>query len=133
MKEIFVETTKREELIDITNLVEEKLEETKIKEGIVHLFTPHATCGLTINENADENLPKDISNFLNGLVKKGIWLHDRIDDNADAHIKTSIIGNSLMIPFKDNKLKLGTWQNIFLCEFDGPRKRKVLVSFLEEK
>lgn len=133
MKEILIETKKREELVDITAFVKEKLKEIKIRKGIIHLFTPHATCGLTINENADENLPKDISNFLNNLVKEGIWLHDRIDKNGDSHIKTSLIGNSLMIPFENKELKLGTWQDIFLCEFDGPRKRKVFLSFIEAK
>ncbi len=131
MKEILVETKRKEELIDITILIEKVLEKVEIKEGIVHLFCPHTTCGLTINENADENLREDISNFLNSLVRKGIWLHDKIDSNSDAHIKTSLIGNSLTIPFEKGKLILGTWQNLFLCEFDGPRKRKILVSVLE--
>jgi len=128
-----IQTSQREELIDITSLVKKELDKSEIKNGIIHIFTPHATCGLTINENADENLPKDISDFLNKLVKRGVWMHDKIDNNADAHIKTSLIGNSVSIPFQDKKLQLGTWQDIFLCEFDGPRKRKVILSFLEGK
>jgi len=128
--EIEIQTNKREELIDITKEIKNAVEKSSLKSGIVHLFTPHATCGLTINENADPNLQKDITEFLNKMVKKGIWLHDRIDSNADAHIKTSIIGNSLTIPFENGSLKLGTWQDIFLCEFDGPRKRKVELSFI---
>jgi len=128
-----IQTSQREELIDITSLVKKELDKSEIKNGIIHIFTLHATCGLTINENADENLPKDISDFLNKLVKRGVWMHDKIDNNADAHIKTSLIGNSVSIPFQDKKLQLGTWQDIFLCEFDGPRKRKVILSFLEGK
>lgn len=127
--ELFIKTSKREELIDITNLINEKINDAD--NGIIHLFVPHATAGITINENADVNLPKDISNFLNKLVAKGIWMHDKIDNNADAHIKASLIGNSVSVPVKNGKMELGTWQNIFLCEFDGPRKRKVLLNFLK--
>lgn len=129
--ELIIKSNKREELIDITSLINEKVKE--INDGIIHLFVPHATAGITINENADVNLPKDISDFLNKLVAKGIWMHDRIDGNADAHIKASLIGNSVSIPVKNGKIELGTWQNIFLCEFDGPRKRKVLMNFLKTK
>lgn len=128
--EITVNTNKREELVDISDLISEKIE---IDKGVLHVFVPHATAGITINENADPNLPKDISNFLNGLVPQGKWLHDRIDNNADAHIKTSLIGNSVSIPIEKGKLVLGTWQDIFLCEFDGPRKRKVIINFIGGK
>ena len=129
--ELIIKTNKREELIDITNLINEKINEDD--NGIIHLFVAHTTAGITINENADANLPKDISNFLNKLVAKGIWMHDKIDGNADAHIKASLIGNSVSIPIKNGKMELGQWQNIFLCEFDGPRKRKILLNFLKTK
>jgi secondary thiamine-phosphate synthase enzyme len=122
---IIINTEKREDFIDITNIIEEKI---KIKEGIIHIFTKHTTTAITINENSDENLPKDIIKFLNILVKKGIWLHDKIDGNADSHIKASLIGNSVTIPLKNSKLLLGTWQRILFCEFDGPRKRKIIIS-----
>ena len=126
--ELDIQTNKREELVDITELVEENI---KINNGLLHIFIPHATAGLTINENADPNLPKDINDFLNKLVEKGVWMHDAIDNNADSHIKASLIGNSLSIPVKDNKMQLGTWQDIFVCEFDGPRKRRIILSFVE--
>jgi secondary thiamine-phosphate synthase enzyme len=126
--ELIIQTSQREELVDITNLIEEKI---KINEGPVNIFVPHATCGITINENADSNIPKDIINFLSQIVPKGKWLHDKIDGNGDAHIKTSIIGNSLIIPIANKKMELEKWQNIFLCEFDGPKKRKVVLSFIE--
>lgn len=122
-----INTSKREELINITELVRKEI---NIKEGLIHIFIPHATAAITINENADPNLPKDITDFLNKLVKKGIWKHDKIDGNADAHIKASLIGNSVIIPVKDGKMLLGRWQDIFLCEFDGPRKRNVILSFI---
>ncbi|MBU4069906.1 MAG: secondary thiamine-phosphate synthase enzyme YjbQ [Nanoarchaeota archaeon] len=129
--ELIIKTNKREELIDITNLINEKINEAD--NGIIHLFVAHTTAGITINENADANLPKDISNFLNKLVAKGIWMHDKLDGNADAHIKASLIGNSVSIPIKNGKMELGQWQNIFLCEFDGPKKRKILLNFLKTK
>jgi len=125
--ELSINTNKREELVDITSLVEKNID---IKNGILHIFIPHATAGITINENADPNLPEDITDFLNKLVKKGIWRHDKIDNNADAHIKASLIGNSVLIPVENGRLQLGRWQNIFLCEFDGPRKRKIILSFI---
>lgn len=125
--EFLIQTNKREELINITEEIQNKISESENK--ILHIFIPHATCGITINESADPNLPKDITNFLNKLVPSGKWMHDRIDNNADAHIKTSLIGNSISVPVKKGRIQLGTWQNIFLCEFDGPRKRKIILNF----
>ena len=123
--DLFINTKNREELIDITDILKEKI---TLKKGILHVFVPHATAAITINENADKNLPKDINNFLNKLVGRGIWLHDKIDANADAHIKASIIGSSVSVPIENGKLNLGQWQDIFLCEFDGPRKRKIILT-----
>lgn len=127
--EISIETKEREKLVDITEKVKENIPSGK---GIVHVFTPHATAGVTINENDDPELPKDISEMLHSLAPQGKWKHDRIDGNADAHIKTSLIGNSVSVPFENGKILLGTWQNIFLCEFDGPRRdRKIILSFVK--
>jgi secondary thiamine-phosphate synthase enzyme len=123
--DLYINTKNREELIDITSIVEKNI---TIKNGILNIFVPHATAAITINENADRNLPKDISNFLNKVVSNGIWLHDKIDNNADAHIKASVIGSSVSIPIENRKLQLGQWQDIFLCEFDGPRKRKIILT-----
>ena len=122
-----IKTHKREELVDITDLIRHRI---PISQGVVHIFVFHTTAGITINENADPNLPTDILNFLNKLIPQGRWLHDKIDNNADAHIKASLIGSSISIPVEEGKLQLGTWQNIFLCEFDGPRERNIIVSFL---
>ncbi len=128
--ELSINTNKREELVDITSLIKEELRKNKTKNGILHIFISHATAGITINENADPNLPQDITDFLNKLVKKGIWKHDKIDGNADAHIKASLIGSSVFIPIENEKMQLGTWQDIFLCEFDGPKKRKIILNFI---
>ncbi len=128
--ELTVKTNYREELIGITDFIEEKL---SIENGLLHVFVPHASCGITINENADPNLPKDIIYFLNKVVPKGKWKHDEIDGNADAHIKASLMGSSVMIPVKNGELQLGRWQDIFLCEFDGPRERKIILTFIENK
>lgn len=129
-KEISVESKERNQLIDITEFIEEIIE---IDKGLVNIFVPHATAGVTINENADPNLPKDISNFLSDTIQKGKWMHDKVDGNADSHIKSSVIGNSVMIPINEGKILLGRWQDIFLCEFDGPRKRKVILSFINNQ
>ncbi len=126
--ELEIQTKNREELVDITDLVKRNIE---IQNGLLHIFIPHSSASLTINENADPNVAKDINNFLNKLVPRDVWMHDAVENNADSHIKASLIGNSLSIPVKDDKMQLGKWQNIFVCEFDGPRTRKVLLSFLE--
>ncbi|MGM5483858.1 MAG: secondary thiamine-phosphate synthase enzyme YjbQ [Nanobdellota archaeon] len=131
--EFVVRTNKREELFDINDNIRKCIEESTINNGIIHIFIPHATAGITLNENADPNLPKDISTFLKENVPEGRWMHDRIDNNADSHIKASLIGNSVSFPIKNSNMLLGTWQDIFLCEFDGPRDRKVIVTFIESK
>lgn len=91
------------------------------------MFVPHATAAVTINENADPNIGEDLQEALGKLIPEGIWRHDRIDDNAAAHIKAAIIGPSETVPVKNGKLVLGTWQSIMLMEFDGPRERRVIV------
>ncbi len=129
MKEIKIRSTKREELIDITKKVEEQIKD--IKEGIVFLYVPHATAGITINENYDPNVNDDILEFFKKLIPQGKWKHDKVDNNADAHIKSSIIGVSQTIPIKNGKLMLGRWQSVSLCEFDGPRERTIILKTVE--
>jgi len=91
---------------------------------------PHATCSVIINENYDEAVCQDILTFLRKQIPKGKWKHDSIDSNADSHIKASLLGPSQLIPIKNGKLLLGTWQGIGLAEFDGPRERRVIVEIL---
>jgi secondary thiamine-phosphate synthase enzyme len=126
MKKITVKTGSRFEMIDITNQVRKILNERNIKSGICHVITPHTTAAITINENADPNVPRDIIMELDKVIP----LNDNyrhIEGNSAAHIKSSLIGASEMVLIEDGKLVLGTWQSIFFCEFDGPRTRKVLI------
>ena len=125
MKEFLILTKKKNEIVDITAEVEKFCK--NIEEGVAVIYCPHATCAITINENHDPNVCIDVLDCLKKLIPDGKWLHDKVDNNASAHIKASIMGPSETIPIKDGKLQLGTWQNIFLCDFDGPRERKVLV------
>ncbi len=123
MFEIIVKTSNRVEAKNITDELERVV---RGKEGsILHLYTPHTTCGLLINEDADPNVMKDILEALERIVP-GNYPYKHLEGNAHAHIKSSMIGCSIMVPFSEGKLRLGTWRGIFLMEFDGPRERKVI-------
>jgi secondary thiamine-phosphate synthase enzyme len=125
-KQISVLTNPRSEFVDITDRVQEAVHESGIADGICYVYVPHTTAGLTINENADPNVRKDI---LTELEKRIPWQdnYSHTEGNAAAHIKASLMGFSQTIFVENGRLVLGTWQGIFLCEFDGPRQRKVLV------
>lgn len=133
-----IETTKKEEAVIITNKIENivnKATKEGIKEGICNIFLKHTTAAITINENADPNILEDIFTGLKRIVpneneKNLKYKHNQIDDNATAHIKSSLFGYNISIPFKNGKLHLGKWQGIILLEFDGPRKRDVIVGIL---
>ena len=127
MKEFFVKTKRKFQVIDITANIQEIVDRAVVAEGLCCVFVPHATAAVTINENADPNIGEDLQEALAKLIPEGIWRHDQIDDNAAAHIKAAIIGPSEMVPVKNGKLVLGTWQSLMLLEFDGPRERKVIV------
>lgn len=130
--EFVISTRDHEELIDITHKVEEAVERSGISDGLCLVYIPHATAGVIINESADPNIKKDLLSALGKIIPRHAgYLHDRIDNNAHAHIKSAIIGPSVTIPVHDGHLELGTWQAIMFCEFDGPRsKRRVIVSLL---
>lgn len=127
MEEFFVKTKRKFQVIDITPNVREIVERAVVAEGLCCVFVPHATAAVAINENADPNIGEDLQDALAKLIPEGIWRHDRIDDNAAAHIKAAIIGPSEMVPVKNGTLLLGTWQSLMLVEFDGPRERTVIV------
>jgi len=129
--EMTVSTGKREDIIDITAEVEDMISKSGIKTGLCNIYVPHATAAITVNENADPNVGKDLLALLAKNIPEGVWKHDRIDGNGDAHLKASIIGPGETIPIKDGRLARGTWQDIFLCEFDGPRNRKVIITLLK--
>src|SRR5207237_10391069 len=119
MKIIKVQSNKREEMIEITREVENALrEEGEIKEGVCVLFTQHTTCGLTINENADPDVKHDILLFLKNTIPQFYEGFRHFEHNSDAHIKSSLMGSSVTVPFENGKLLLGRWQVIYLCEFD---------------
>lgn len=122
---IEVQSHHREEMIEITREVESRLE--RGGEGICVLFTQHTTCGLTVNENADPDVKSDMLGFLRKTIPQYYEDFKHFEHNSDAHIKSSLVGSSVTIPFENGKLALGRWQGIYLCEFDGARKRRVLM------
>jgi len=128
MQTIKVQSNKREEMIEITREVEKFLRESEKKEGVCVLFTQHTTCGLTINENADPDVKSDMLGFLRKLIPQDYADFRHFENNSDSHIKSSLVGSSVTVPFENGKLLLGRWQGIYLCEFDGARERKVLMT-----
>jgi len=131
IKTITIESKRKIEFIDITSEVE-KILDSNIVEGLCNLYSPHTTAGLMINENYDPSVIKDIMNIL-GRIAPENESYNHMEGNAPAHIKTCIIGNSITIPISNGRLMLGRWQGIFLCEFDGPRKRYVYVTIIPVK
>jgi secondary thiamine-phosphate synthase enzyme len=129
-KEFNVRTPQREILIDITEKIRNLVRDSNLKEGICRIFVPHTTAGITINENADPSVLKDISNYLNRLIPKGgsLGYHFKhMEGNSDAHIKCLMTGQSIEILIHDGKMMLGTWQGCYFAEYDGPRNRKVYL------
>jgi len=130
LKTVEINTRKRIEFIDVTNIVRQAVTESGVRDGICLVYVPHTTCGITINEHADPDVVRDIIYQFEKIVpESGNYSH--IEGNSDAHIKASIIGSSKSIIISDSKLMLGVWQGIFLCEFDGPRKRYLYIKTLE--
>lgn len=127
MAEFSIRTSKKQEMVDITRQVAHLVKQSGINEGICLVYVPHATAAVVINENADPNVCEDILDALVGLIPDGKWRHDRIDDNAAAHIKATVLGPSETVPIMGGRLRLGTWQSIMLVELDGPRERTVIV------
>jgi secondary thiamine-phosphate synthase enzyme len=130
MKTLKVRSKQREEMIEITGEVAEVLRESGAQEGICVLFTQHTTCGLTINENADPDVKHDFLLFLKNTIPQFYEGFRHFEHNSDAHLKSSLVGSSVTVPFENGKLLLGRWQGIYLCEFDGARERKVLVKIV---
>ncbi|HCX89657.1 MAG: hypothetical protein COW04_05940 [Deltaproteobacteria bacterium CG12_big_fil_rev_8_21_14_0_65_43_10] len=129
MKTFTVKTSQRTEILDITHQIQKAVTDSKVRNGICCVFVPHTTAAVTINENADPDVPRDI------LMKLGKVIpfddnYRHTEGNSDAHIKTSLVGSSEIIIVEDGRLVLGTWQSIFFCEFDGPRNRRFLVKII---
>jgi secondary thiamine-phosphate synthase enzyme len=127
MQTINVRSSRREEMIEITSEVQKRVDEASAAEGVCVVYTQHTTCGMTVNENADPDVQSDMLGFLERLIPQYEPHFHHAEHNSDAHIKSSIVGSSVTVPFADRKLLLGRWQGIYLCEFDGPRERKVVV------
>jgi secondary thiamine-phosphate synthase enzyme len=126
MKIIEVKTQAREELVDITARVREELVSSSVKSGICHVYVPHTTAAVTINENADPSVKEDILMALRKIVPDSLpYRHS--EGNSPAHVKASLIGSSIKVIIEEGQLSLGTWQGIFFCEFDGPRSRNVFI------
>lgn len=135
MREILtLSTPRREILVDITDQVQAVVNRSGVRDGICCLYAQGATAALMIQENWDESVQTDVVNLLRQLIPQGVWLHDAQDGNGDAHLKSGLVGPSEVIPVIDGKLGLSTWQNVFFCEFDGPRaERRVVCTILEER
>ncbi|CDM66454.1 secondary thiamine-phosphate synthase enzyme YjbQ [Pyrinomonas methylaliphatogenes] len=124
---IRVRSREREQFIDITDEVERRLREAGAREGICYLYVQHTTAGLTINESADPDVARDMLYALRRLAPQHDANYRHGEGNTDAHIKSSLMGTSVSVPFSDGRLLLGRWQGIFLCEFDGPRERQIIM------
>ncbi|MDH3973569.1 MAG: secondary thiamine-phosphate synthase enzyme YjbQ [Deltaproteobacteria bacterium] len=133
-KLIQIATSSREELVDITGEISTRVSESGVKNGIVSVYAQGATAAIMIQENWDDSVQMDVVNLLKKLIPKGLWLHDRQDGNGDSHLKAGLVGPSETIPVIDGRLGLSRWQNIFFCEFDGPRSERTIVcTVIEER
>jgi len=124
---ITISTHEREELIDVTGHVKEIVRESGVRNGLVNVYAQGATAAVMVQENWDESVQTDVVQLLRKLIPRGVWQHDQQDGNGDAHLKSGLVGPSEMIPLIDGELGLSTWQNIFFCEFDGPRAERHIV------
>lgn len=130
---IHLTTDARETLVDITEPVRAVAKASGIRNGLVSIYAQGATAALMIQENWDESVQTDVVTLLRKLVPRGVWLHDAQDGNGDAHLKAGLVGPSETVPLIDGELGLSRWQNVFFCEFDGPRKdRRVVVTVLAD-
>lgn len=130
---IELSTERREELVDITDRVRRIVRDSGVRDGLCAVYAQGATAAIMVQENWDESVPTDVVNFLHRLVPPGVWLHDRQDDNGDAHIKAGLVGPSETIPVIGGELGLSRWQGLFFCEFDGPRSdRRIVCTVLED-
>lgn len=133
-KTINIATQKREVLVDITEQVSAVVRDFDIDSGLVNIYAQGATAAIMIQENWDDSVQTDVVNLLQKLIPKGVWLHDAQDGNGDSHLKSGLVGPSETVPIIDGKLGLSTWQNIFFCEFDGPRQeRKIIITVWSDR
>ena len=130
-EEFYIQTKQKQELIDITSQVNSIIKKSKVKNGLCNIFTAHATAAIIINDNYEPKICLDLLDALDKLIPSGIWRHDRVDGNADSHIKAAILGPQETIPIKNGDLDLGRWQALQFCELDGPRHdRKIIITII---
>ena len=130
---IRVRTEQARQLVDITEQAKQQVRKANLQTGLCALYAQGATAGVMIQENWDPNISLDVLDCLDELAPQGRWRHDRVDNNGAAHIQAGIVGPSEAIPIREGELALSTWQNVFLCDFDGPREeRRVLVTITGE-
>ena len=128
---IHLTTAEREVLVDITSQVADVVARSGVREGLVNVYAQGATGAIMIQENWDDSVQTDVVNLLRQMIPRGVWLHDRQDGNGDSHLKAGLVGPSESVPIVDGRLGLSRWQNLFFCEFDGPRSdRRVLCTVL---
>jgi len=126
-----VATEQREALYDVTDEVRRVVAASGVRTGVAHVYVQGATAAIMVQENWDDSVQRDVVHLLAGLIPRGVWEHDRQDGNGDSHLKAGLVGPSETIPVVDGGLGLSRWQNVFLCEFDGPRAaRPVVVTVL---
>ncbi len=132
METLHIKTNKRIDFVDVTNDIRSLVHKSGVEAGILTVYVPHTTCGITINEHADPDVVRDIHYQLEKIVpyQKG---YQHLEGNADSHIKTTLVGSSEQVIIENGTLILGTWQGIFLCDFDGPRTRKIHVKITADK
>ncbi|MCX8006591.1 MAG: secondary thiamine-phosphate synthase enzyme YjbQ [Coriobacteriia bacterium] len=129
MDEVVIRTTRREELVDVTQHIESAVVRSGVRNGVAVVTVPHTTAGVTLNEGADPSVGRDLLSALARLVPAaGPWEHR--EGNSDAHMKATLVGSSVAVPVRDGRVSLGTWQAVFFCEFDGPRQRRLAVTVL---
>jgi secondary thiamine-phosphate synthase enzyme len=130
---IRLETYRDQQLVDITAEVHAVVKRSGIQDGIVHVYAQGATAAIMIQENWDDSVQEDVIDFLSKQIPKGVWRHDAQDGNGDAHLKAGLVGPSETVPLIDGELGLSRWQNLFFCEFDGPRRdRRVVVTVIAD-
>lgn len=125
-----VATSSRAQMVDVTREVQRAVSENGVQEGFCHIYVPHTTAGIAINENADPSVAQDILAVLEKMAPRG-GSYRHLEGNADSHVKASIVGSSETVLIEGGRLVLGTWQGLFLCEFDGPRRRRLLIKLVE--
>nr|WP_321355657.1 secondary thiamine-phosphate synthase enzyme YjbQ [uncultured Draconibacterium sp.] len=133
-KIITVSTPQHNILVDITSDVEKVVKMAGISSGLVTVYVQGATAGIMIQENWDDSVQNDVVSLMKKLIPAGVWEHDAQDNNGDSHLKAGLVGPSETIPIVDGKMGLSTWQNIFLCEFDGPRNsRNIVITIIDSE